>query len=631
MMSNPYLAMGIDPSVMDHVSFHGSNKNFPRNLPNDWVPPPASSTTINFDGLDLNDEVFFHNNFASNLNLADYNSVPSSASFIPNFSTDQDASLLSSSLGTINYGALQSNITTPDLPFASPLKFDANTHYSHRRRFSLAVEQLNKMTLQHRILSLSLPSPESLPQESSSVAGQDLEKRTINPRQLFGVDPPSSSAASQNSRYYLPLLVSLPSLATVFKDNEVSDLTHQNLQQSQFSENDLSNGLLDGSKDKPAEISPNKNGGNAEGVDVMQSYAAGGSASENKNNNLLFTSSSLGLGDEYGSSIMYWLNDTSNILGGDLGQMKSPSVAKRPGWKRHNLIQVLPPKGDLSPPKYLNELIQKKKRRKSLAANIAEKEVPKASTIDLNNNDGRNSFSENFSNAAFESSAFEGDYGNKNQTTSFGSNDLTLMNSSFGSMLSIQKYENDLGQDFPVDSSKLEDQHESVSKKPDSVGSHQQHALELSHDQSQINYGQINMSNDHSPLLQTRPQPDMTKMSISRGSGVANMGNAGNEADDEPKPFPCPECDKQFKRLEHLKRHIRSVHLNIRPFHCKYCDKKFSRSDNLAQHLKTHFKVDANGATTVIYGNPNPHPRGGRKRGNSLMNEQPVPELAGYE
>lgn len=84
--------------------------------------------------------------------------------------------------------------------------------------------------------------------------------------------------------------------------------------------------------------------------------------------------------------------------------------------------------------------------------------------------------------------------------------------------------------------------------------------------------------------------------------------------DDEPKPFPCPECDKQFKRLEHLKRHIRSVHSNIRPFHCKYCEKKFLRSDNLAQHSKTHFKLNANGTTTIIYGNPNPHNRGGRKK-----------------
>ncbi|CCE79409.1 Piso0_001469 [Millerozyma farinosa CBS 7064] len=88
---------------------------------------------------------------------------------------------------------------------------------------------------------------------------------------------------------------------------------------------------------------------------------------------------------------------------------------------------------------------------------------------------------------------------------------------------------------------------------------------------------------------------------------------SGND-DDEEKPFPCTECSKQFKRSEHLKRHIRSVHSNIRPFHCKYCEKKFSRSDNLAQHLKTHYKLNGNGSTTIIYGNPNLHNRGGRKK-----------------
>ncbi|ODQ78336.1 hypothetical protein BABINDRAFT_19989, partial [Babjeviella inositovora NRRL Y-12698] len=53
---------------------------------------------------------------------------------------------------------------------------------------------------------------------------------------------------------------------------------------------------------------------------------------------------------------------------------------------------------------------------------------------------------------------------------------------------------------------------------------------------------------------------------------------------------PCPDCTKVFKRMEHLKRHIRSVHSMVRPFPCTFCEKKFSRSDNLAQHLKTHKK-----------------------------------------
>lgn len=70
--------------------------------------------------------------------------------------------------------------------------------------------------------------------------------------------------------------------------------------------------------------------------------------------------------------------------------------------------------------------------------------------------------------------------------------------------------------------------------------------------------------------------------------------------------FGCPLCDKQFKRSEHLKRHHRSVHSNIRPFHCTFCEKKFSRLDNLAQHLKTHYKMGANSGA------------GGRRRKESI-------------
>lgn len=80
-------------------------------------------------------------------------------------------------------------------------------------------------------------------------------------------------------------------------------------------------------------------------------------------------------------------------------------------------------------------------------------------------------------------------------------------------------------------------------------------------------------------------------------------------ANPEDIVYPCRECAKVFKRLEHLKRHVRLVHLDIRPFHCSYCEKKFSRLDNLAQHTKTHLRTDADGNTLVVYGNPNSRKR----------------------
>ncbi|KAI0218017.1 hypothetical protein L0F63_007056 [Massospora cicadina] len=58
------------------------------------------------------------------------------------------------------------------------------------------------------------------------------------------------------------------------------------------------------------------------------------------------------------------------------------------------------------------------------------------------------------------------------------------------------------------------------------------------------------------------------------------------------KQFQCtyPGCGKLFKRTEHLKRHLNTVHTDFKPFVCRHpqCHKRFSRSDNLSQHLRTH-------------------------------------------
>ncbi|KAI0075150.1 STE-domain-containing protein [Panus rudis PR-1116 ss-1] len=57
------------------------------------------------------------------------------------------------------------------------------------------------------------------------------------------------------------------------------------------------------------------------------------------------------------------------------------------------------------------------------------------------------------------------------------------------------------------------------------------------------------------------------------------------------KAFVCPlfSCGRMFKRMEHLKRHLRT-HTLERPYQCSQCKKRFSRSDNLNQHLRTHMR-----------------------------------------
>ncbi|ODQ51670.1 hypothetical protein SAICODRAFT_45073, partial [Saitoella complicata NRRL Y-17804] len=54
------------------------------------------------------------------------------------------------------------------------------------------------------------------------------------------------------------------------------------------------------------------------------------------------------------------------------------------------------------------------------------------------------------------------------------------------------------------------------------------------------------------------------------------------------KNFTCTLCKKGFRRMEHLKRHVRSLHTMEKPYECYICKKHFSRSDNLTQHMRVH-------------------------------------------
>ncbi|CCG82396.1 Sexual development transcription factor SteA [Taphrina deformans PYCC 5710] len=53
--------------------------------------------------------------------------------------------------------------------------------------------------------------------------------------------------------------------------------------------------------------------------------------------------------------------------------------------------------------------------------------------------------------------------------------------------------------------------------------------------------------------------------------------------------YGCPVtgCSRMFKRLEHMKRHVRT-HTHDRPHVCDPCGKSFAHADNLAQHMLLH-------------------------------------------
>lgn len=75
-------------------------------------------------------------------------------------------------------------------------------------------------------------------------------------------------------------------------------------------------------------------------------------------------------------------------------------------------------------------------------------------------------------------------------------------------------------------------------------------------------------------------------------NGVYRRARSATASEMAPYPqkshsCPIPMCGRLFKRLEHLKRHVRT-HTQERPYICNLCNKAFSRSDNLAQHRRTH-------------------------------------------
>ncbi|KAI8987885.1 STE like transcription factor-domain-containing protein [Mycotypha africana] len=76
--------------------------------------------------------------------------------------------------------------------------------------------------------------------------------------------------------------------------------------------------------------------------------------------------------------------------------------------------------------------------------------------------------------------------------------------------------------------------------------------------------------------------------------------NNGNSCALDDKSYTCPllQCARNFKRLEHLKRHFRT-HTLERPFSCDMCGKQFSRTDNLAQHKRIHNRNRLSAVTKI--------------------------------
>jgi len=79
---------------------------------------------------------------------------------------------------------------------------------------------------------------------------------------------------------------------------------------------------------------------------------------------------------------------------------------------------------------------------------------------------------------------------------------------------------------------------------------------------------------------------------------LCQVNNAvGSPVTQKPAPlkkFCCPYCVKTFGYKQHMKSHVKTVHLRIKEFKCKFCPKAFGEKSAVSKHTKALHPNESN-------------------------------------